>query len=1330
MSVEGLHYLLEKNEVVDTASALDLRDRPEQIEIGYRRHVRSFVPMSRFAQGSSLSVEDLERRLFNRTREGKAPRGYIAAGYGYGKTSTALYLWEKGEAANLLVVPPFRLDEMSNMLDALYGWARHRLSRKRPDLLNDLDALYAQVVDRSLQTIASRYGVSLEAAQSMRASGTLNLETQPHEYVGFFEGVTEVALRAGYNGVILIPDEIQQFIRPRNQDRIDTISPLFQIIQLLGTREANASLHFGFMMSITLEEIAMIRDTHKRGDLLARLRELSVDLTDIYTAQFARTLWDQLAQTFDFTAEKDAVIDAYTLDALGNISASKSLSDGPRTVVNVLKRAVAAYLERHRAYTPIDMIDDFLDERIAFKGNDRIPSITRQRLAHPFVMSNRARYDPAVRLIAAFGFEGVPVSIQRHYGYEEAIDELMQKTIGEVVRIGANLSERAIALIGLNEEADNVWHKEIIRNFRLGWNATSRETRDSTFAAFTTVLMERVFPKSKLVETRSVNMVSNYGVILEVDADGQDGRRYPKRRIHIRLLWQDEEVKDAGIHGEVCLEYRLSTYDHWEPEARRSSAESAYVSEAAHTVTIPINLSYMPEDAAARPLYQQLQDVWSPYDLSPIILLNLYQLMHDLNEAGEMPKQEASFLTSSMMPEFLDYAVSDMFNSHVGASQQAAGADISVLALAYLLTQRYPNYVTFMNTSQWMTALAKYKVALERLESALMRRGDEPLTTDKASLAELFPLSNTGLDSFMSAFSMLLTVEREPGKQPGIVRFTLHPLEQQILAWLRESDKTVTVGSFTVRRIGISQVVRWAIDLGYHRDEIGKAIDLLITREVITQREDWLVEAVNESLNLETLRNDLRAHQDDLAALAQSFPGEQLHDYQEEARKASEALAVEARAKSPDPAQLSKIANTLKKNRRHVASYAKDRLTQLSQRAKTLHVDFLRSNDLPLIEQPLNDEIDYVDQVNALRVRLLSQLNEVQQRVRDYEAQVQQVQRELRPDVTIPILAQQANALRQLESQQSELQGRVAEARERFAHFRQWRELVKNGAATRVWLHELRLDGVNMLESALHDFILEVRAELSARKLDALSAHQKFTERLETIRQEVDALRQNARTTFNARRDACVDLLRQMETRLDPALTGLSFNPADPNSAYTLLYDLTQRHLISALDDLHQYIVQRQQTASVIQRQAAHLPSREANRLQNEAGEIAGHLEDVDEKVKRLRADLEQFGAEAAVSTHGAALLETYRALRANSTTLHQELEALRRSVKQLELTPAESRLRECLNQLASDGTLVDLLALQRAYNDDDTFWASLRGLHEKDGALLRIALPTNTIGA
>src|SRR5689334_11014209 len=111
MAIEGLQVILDKAAVVPTPTADRLVTAPEAVEAAFLHHVRSYVPFSR-ASGAedgtdSISIADYEKRLIEKVKTKKAPKGYITADFGYGKTSTALYIWDRCRQAGLLAVPPF-----------------------------------------------------------------------------------------------------------------------------------------------------------------------------------------------------------------------------------------------------------------------------------------------------------------------------------------------------------------------------------------------------------------------------------------------------------------------------------------------------------------------------------------------------------------------------------------------------------------------------------------------------------------------------------------------------------------------------------------------------------------------------------------------------------------------------------------------------------------------------------------------------------------------------------------------------------------------------------------------------------------------------------------------------------------------------------------------------------------------------------------------------------------------------------------------------------------------------------------------------------------------
>src|SRR5579885_3203291 len=96
--LEQLEIILDKKPVIGTWTAQDILERPRMVRGNYLKHARSFVPLGRLSNASDedqLSVEDYEKRVIKLVKEKGAAKGYITADYGYGKTSTAIFIWQR-----------------------------------------------------------------------------------------------------------------------------------------------------------------------------------------------------------------------------------------------------------------------------------------------------------------------------------------------------------------------------------------------------------------------------------------------------------------------------------------------------------------------------------------------------------------------------------------------------------------------------------------------------------------------------------------------------------------------------------------------------------------------------------------------------------------------------------------------------------------------------------------------------------------------------------------------------------------------------------------------------------------------------------------------------------------------------------------------------------------------------------------------------------------------------------------------------------------------------------------------------------------------------------
>lgn len=848
MSLEGLEYILNKKEVVPTVSARDLLERAEQVDTDYKRHVRTYVPISRAAEGrdGQLNVEEFEKKIIKQVKDARAPRGYLTAEYGYGKTSTALYLWQRAEAANLIVVPPFQMLELPDLVTATHGWVRFRMYHHRPDLIDSLDSLYIATIDRSIEKEARDKNISIVAMREWVNQGRFILDLQPTDYIRYFEEVTKIVMQAGFEGLMILPDEIQQYIEPKIASKSgDPIAPFFNLIQGLATR--TGYLNFGFIMIIPLKEIGVIREARGRDDLLHRMRELSLDLSSVYDPDFAKRLWERLAYEFDYADIKDNIVKPETLKALGEISTREDISNGPRTVINVFRRMVERYklgnLSTSKPYSPLDLITDFMDEQaIQFTGDNKIRNVTRRALQSAIVRSDPKRYEPAIKLAAAFPTNGVPQQIQKLYGVEDALNDLSKAALGDLVITVGPIDEAGITLAGLDRvQLQREWLPQTIRDFRRAYGETHDNTRDRSTEVFCTLLKVYVFKNWKIIEERPSNFTSNRSIIFEGDFQSFVSR-FPRRRVHVRILWEDEECKDATISGDIAIEYHLST--HYNQENRRNIAQPVELDQKNYTTIVPINLMYVRQEGIPAQIQQQLQGVWSPYDLSPLVLMNIYQMLEEKRSANLIPKLDDQFIKSQFQPELLDNILRDLFNVELGSPLGAAGAGITEQAISRLLSARYGStYHTLMSVTTWRDSLRKYVSALERLDNLYQKRGDVEVEGTKKQIADLLTSTATGLDSFMNTFNTLLKLERvwptkaQQLEEFGAVRFSLHSLEEQILTWLRESRQlerlTISGTIHEVHALGVSDVYNRARSLGYQNEEIEAILNLLLKRELI-----------------------------------------------------------------------------------------------------------------------------------------------------------------------------------------------------------------------------------------------------------------------------------------------------------------------------------------------------------------------------------------------------------------------------------------------------------------------------------------------------------------
>ncbi|MFQ3657667.1 MAG: hypothetical protein SNJ54_01860 [Anaerolineae bacterium] len=1327
MSIEGLTVLLEKKEVVPTYTARDLMERPHQVDADYLYHVRTYVPINRagVARETDISVEEFERRLIKQVKEGRVPRGYITAGFGYGKTTTALYLWDRGQKANLVVVPPFTLTDLIDFLHAIYGWLRYKLEERAPTLIAKLEQLYYRYIDISLDQLATSYNLTAEQARSLLAEGRLVLELRANDYMQFLEEATRLTLEAGYEGLVILPDEIQQYIRPRVKGSGDPITPFFSIIQMLTTRATGAELPFGFVMVITREELSLIRDNYRRGDLLHRMKDLQIDLTSLYDEEFAPNLWHLMAKQFGFEAEKNRVVAPETLRALGEISARSDLSDGPRTIVNVFARMVRRHVEAPHLppYTPIDLMTDFLDEQvISFAGDDKLRKVLRRALESPFVRENPARYADAVKLAAAFPTKGVTLEIQKRYRLDQPLSELMRRAIGDLVQAGL-IDEGAVRLSGLAQVREQTsWLPSIIREFRLGFSERADITRERFETAFIKLLREKVFSANrwKLEAERERNYVANRSLTFRGTFESIRSK-YPSRRVQVRLLWGDEPVKDTGIDGDICIEYQFVL-----PEPPYRQEPGRLAESSAYTARFELNLYYHQLSYIPQNVQQWLQDVWSPYELSPVVLGAIYALIEEKRAEGVIPKSDESVITRGFQPGLMDAMHKLLFNPNI--YQYRSTEEV----VGLLLEARYPDYDPLITVDNWQSSIMKYINALGKLESFAQRIGELEVENTKEKIAELFTLTNTGLDSFMRSFEGILIEqvrEYARGGGAGSVRFMLHPMEQTLMQWLRQSEHTSQQQgrsrTYTIHQLNLAKAWREAANLGYLKEEFDKLLELLQARGLAEVKGDWLVEVVAETFDLDELRQHFRRLERDLKTLEDTFGSSSLlQNYITQFEKLRPTLKTLNEQGNPDDKLVTRFSMALQKMRKDIEAWVEDQRKTLSNSLQGTRVALLPSAYLAALQKPLPVEVEYADQVNVLRTALLQELERSQNHLKARQTQIDEIDQHLQESTTnYEELAAQASKLEQLKRSKPEAERERQRAEGMHQDYGRWQALVNNGQQFMALVKNKTGADYDDLRTLFNDLSIDIRGEISSqqRKLNALNAYLQYEERMEALLQKVRSLQATQRDQFNHFQDKMKQLLNSYQLTL-ANWRDVRFHESDGDSSYAEVARNVRRIIgeqqtvqIRKVEDARQRLSTSQSRLHDLTPSQRDTLQAEAQQLLAESEALVGGLKSVSEQIAHALGLYDVSAVETA--------LRKWASLRDSA---HQWLKAAHHVDQQLqtvELTPLEKELMNSIQSMPDP----DFVALREAFSNKEVFWQALRGLYEKARVKLQVRLIDNS---
>lgn len=881
MSKEGLRAILTKEEIVPTSTAQDFLNQAKAVDDVYKQHVRTYIPLQTGSDEAS-GVTAFAKKFIKQVKEKRSPRGYITADFGYGKTSAGLFVWEQAQENRLIAVPPFSLTRLEDLLDATTGWVAYILGKTAPNFVDNILQIYGSYRDRDLSNIAERYGVTLEQAEQMLADGRLQLEIKPKDIVTFFVQITDVVLEAGFEGLIVIPDELQQYLAPEiKSGKIDPLVPFFEIIGELLSKQG--TLAFGFLMIITSKELGVMND--QRGDFIDRTRGNTLDLRTIYDRDFPKRLWYQFAETFEYMSLASTVIDDYTLESLGQIASREDLSNGPRTVVNVFRRVASRVLETEDSvspYNPIDLINDFIANNIAFDGRKILQGAVNRAITSNIVRG-RTQLEEATKLIGAFPNEGADQSVQEYYALRDACAELKRIASPDIVIEVGGRDGSVLALRGLDRARENTDELTLIlQEFIRSYEPQASFQIERAVSAFTQLVHTSLFKETDWKVRKSSKPSPRRAEILFTGDFASMRQEFPERYVTVQVLGDYELFSQVEYDAECSLSFIIQR-DLDSPRNKRTTwLGDLQVNTEKYTGQFELNLMLPCFDNLARALQEQIRQVVDPEDVDVQMILALHDFLLKQAEKDSISKPLKERIQRAMSVRLLEAARDVLLNPAVGQDFEVVGERLIEVIVYKLIKARYGDeYHTLITYNRWRDRLRDYIAALRQLSNFAEKQGYLAIEDTKDNIASYFGTTSASFDAFQSRFSDLLTIEADFQRgQKGSVKFIRHPLEEAIFTALQNSESSEQVDDKICQSLSKEYVYQGAIELGYRDDEIDYILQIMEARELIEINPDWIIEKARPNIEVDEIKEQISSFQQDvkhLYATTKSPDVEHLH---------------------------------------------------------------------------------------------------------------------------------------------------------------------------------------------------------------------------------------------------------------------------------------------------------------------------------------------------------------------------------------------------------------------------------------------------------------------
>lgn len=1300
MDVNKLRPILNKESILKTANAKELQQDPQTVLQRYQTYALTHVPLG----DTTKQLKSLERVVAdNKT----CAVGTIVGPYGYGKTSTAVHLWNELRETKILSVPPFLWVNLQQLIDAVYHWVRFEFQQGPAKFVEPLDRLYERYAETGLERLPD--SIDRETALELLNKGMLILEMRPDNVVEFYSEVTDLAVEAGYRGLAVFTDELQVTVAEYKPSRDQFFNDLFQIVKDTIDRPGK----WAIIMSMDDGTEGII--SRMRNDLLQRMQRsaLYFRVKEVYSRrQYPAELWAAFAARFGFDGNE--VVLPETLQSIGEIAARDDLGAGPRMVTNALSLAVKHYDESQTAYTPLQFVDDFLAGQIQFDQRGKFVTAVNKALENVEVRGSEANRN-VVKLLAAFP-AGCQEEMLKRFDLMESFDAFPPLARKDLFFL---LSEGYTLRYLLEEERP----PEAIEQ-RLTQEFVKRYAPNAAYAAMAAqgflhlLLLPETFgtnwkPVGKTKERREGN-ASYYSQLMV----GTFDRRYPQRSLNLIVAalpqsqapsWKKHDP-DSQIELRFELNYGLSATE---------PSQLLVAPNRPDTAVFQFNLNSIDKEAAPNILPDLLFQYYNAEKLSPLLVLALLHylaehsgtLPDDINRVRVVSNQLRQFVLTLLLGDSLQVSPDEFASNMVGHERirELFKAQCRLL---------YPHYETLITGPKWMEDLQYYVYAVEKVaaeDGVAVVRGRRPWETTKSGAADAFTIpgrSLSRLETLLDSLEKLIIKEEYSGRtadSPIRLRFQSHPLEKQWLDQLEASTETGKIDGKEGAALYAIELMRQAKEMGYLGDEIQQVLQLLTSRKYIgmDQRKGMLVRLSEETGELkeqiEDRLNRLEADILRLQAVLVEFEPERYP-----VAKLRQQLA-ETTTRDELEVLINEVRGVEGKAQQYAAHRAENQRTKFTYELGQLHA-LVQSGVPPWLSRefapsPLQDLLEkqrkdytgaYGTTLRDMR-QLAADSNETLKTLPESPIETIEVLQKALPD-----LAKEADKLKTRLKSYGDLQGDLDA----------WHKAITNANQVDGNMASLgEKYGTQEWQEAMGALWQEQRVAIEANPLDVPSLHRQFVRQLMSLANRFNKWLQNRREEFERQRDGYESALNQdgVQARLR-----IPYDEKNPKESYNALFETVYQGLMNSITELQRRLGQTLQKI------------RYAEQVQRvNLGDAGGEVE----KLLLRLADLQQRLKIDTLRDMDRAEKELLEPLRQIFTAENEVAHSMRQALRKRSPEGREEALLNSLQTLANNGD-VDLYSLivRQLDRPDETFdldqlMSDLQTLFQKNQIGVRIRL-------